>query len=294
MGNRKDDVKVHYTAMIRCVVLLALFALPLATAGSAGAKSRWVETFESRARLVAAKKHKIGGRSVLMAGIQVKLNRGWKTYWRNPGDAGLPPSFDWSGSANLKSARVLWPAPERIADPFGSSIGYHNEIVFPVAVEPKEQGRPIDLKLGLGFAVCKDICAPAAAKLTLRLEPAGAAGAAHDALVSQYLKQVPVPLKPGLAGPSITAVEIKLSPPKPHITVDAAFPGDAKEGDLFVDGPEGVFVPMTRRGRETPDGQVRFMVDLAKGDDPQKLKGKTLTFTLVSPRGNREMTRAVD
>jgi DsbC/DsbD-like thiol-disulfide interchange protein len=280
--------------MIKYVLFLALFALPLVSAGSATAKSGWTETFQSRARLVAAKKHEIGGKITLTAGIQLELNKGWKTYWRNPGDAGLPPSFDWSGSGNLKSAQVLWPAPERIADPFGSTIGYHNEVVFPVAVEPKEQGRPVDLKLELSFAVCKDICAPASAKLALRLEPAGSESAAHDTLVSKYLKRVPVRLQPGLGGPTITAVEIKLSPPEPHIAVDAAFPGGAKGGDLFVDAPEGVFVPMTRRGRETPDGKVHFTVDLAKGDDPQKLKGKTLTFTLVSPQGNREAIRAVD
>lgn len=287
-------MKVNHPAVIACAALAAWLALLFGAVGGARAEAGWVEAFQSRARLVPAKSRVVGGKNVLTAGIQLKLAKGWKTYWRHPGDSGLPPAFDWSGSANLKSARVLWPAPERIADPFGSSIGYHGEVVFPVAVEPVERSKPVALKLRLDFAVCKDICAPATAKLALRLEPGGSSEATYDALVSQSLARVPVPLKPGLAGPSIAAVEIELSPPKPHITIDAVFPGGAKQGDLFAEGPEGIFVPMTRRGRETSDGKVRFAIDLAKGDDPQKLKGKTLTFTLVSPRGNREVKRAVD
>jgi DsbC/DsbD-like thiol-disulfide interchange protein len=287
-------VKLNHPATIACAALAAWLVLSLSASGGARAGADWVEAFQSRVRLVPAKSRKLDGENVLMAGIQLKLTKGWKTYWRHPGDSGLPPAFYWTGSSNLKSARVLWPAPERIADPFGSSIGYHGEIVFPVAVEPVDRGKPVILKLGMEFAVCKDICAPATAKLALRLGPSGSSGATYDGLVSQALARVPVATKPGMAGPSITALEIELSPPKPHITIDAAFPGGAKGGDLFAEGPEGVFVPMTRRGRETPDGRVRFTVDLAKGDDPQQLKGKMLTFTLVSPRGNREVIRAVD
>jgi DsbC/DsbD-like thiol-disulfide interchange protein len=258
------------------------------------ASDGWTDTFESRARLVAAKERDYDGKSVWLAGVQLELSKGWKTYWRNPGDAGLPPGFDFSGSENLKSARVLWPAPERMADPAGISIGYHDGVVFPVLVEPLDRSRPVRLKVNFSFAVCKDICAPAEANLALPLDGSGAPGRTDDRLVSTFLSQVPVPLKPGLAGPSLATVDIVLTGPKPHITIDATFPEKTGRNDLFVEAPEGLFIPLAERVNDLPDGGVRYTVDLTKGDDPAELKGKTLTLTLVSPHGNREATRKVN
>ena len=203
----------------------------------------------------------------------------------------MPPSFAWKGSRNLKSARVLWPAPKRFADPFGSSIGYADEVIFPVAVEAADTGKPVKLAVGFNFAVCKDICAPASAKLTLDMR---AARSPHDAAVEKYLATVPVKFTPGQKGPSVAKVDIEIGSAKPHITVDAVFPGDAAKSDLFIEAPDAIYIPLTRRVADGPGGRVRFAVDLTKGDDPKTLKGKTLTLTLISPGGNRETTLLVD
>ena len=276
-----------FAPIAACVVL----AFPEVPAWAGQMETPWQKTFRSSVRLVAATKRVIDGKDVLLAGIQVKLDKGWKTYWRNPGDAGLPPSFEWKGSRNLKTARVLWPAPMRFADPFGSSIGYEKEIIFPVAVEAAEPGKPVKLAVGFNFAVCKDICAPASAELTLDVQKARSP---HDAVMEKYLAEVPVKVKPGLNGPSVAKVDIEIGSAKPHITVDAVFPGDAAKGDLFIEAPDAIYIPLTKRVADGPDGRVRFAVDLTKGDDPKVLKGKTLTLTLVSPAGNRETTLLVD
>ena len=62
--------------------------------------------------------------------------QGWKTYWRMPGDAGIPPQFDWSGSQNVKSVEVLWPAPQRFIDSGGETVGYKDRVVFPLRIVP--------------------------------------------------------------------------------------------------------------------------------------------------------------
>src|SRR5215218_4800098 len=74
--------------------------------------SRWAEGFHSRARLVS------GGavRDVMWAGVEITLDPGFKTYWREPGESGLPPRFDWAGSTNAKAVELSWPAPMRIED----------------------------------------------------------------------------------------------------------------------------------------------------------------------------------
>src|SRR5436309_312013 len=74
-----------------------------------------------------------------IAGVELQLPEGWKTYWRTPGDAGgVPPTFDWSKSDNLASVKVLYPAPKRFSDRAGDTVGYKGTVVFPVEVIPKD------------------------------------------------------------------------------------------------------------------------------------------------------------
>ena len=83
----------------------------------------------------------------------------------------MPPSFDWSKSANLESAQVLYPAPKRFTDKSGDTIGYKGTVVFPVRLKPKDAGKPIDVRLAFDYGVCKDICIPAQAELALSIAP---------------------------------------------------------------------------------------------------------------------------
>lgn len=93
-----------------------------------------------------------------MAGLVVDLKPGWKTYWRSPGEAGLPPTFDWSHSRNLASAELRWPRPQ-FFDSFGMrTLGYTGRVVFPVRLVPKDPSRPMAVHLDLALGVCHDLC----------------------------------------------------------------------------------------------------------------------------------------
>src|ERR687891_1737067 len=81
--------------------------------------SPWDEGLQSAARLIAARAAGTGGGLLYRSGVEIRLNPGWKTYWRYPGDSGAPPTFDFSKSENVKSATVLFPAPLRFADGAG-------------------------------------------------------------------------------------------------------------------------------------------------------------------------------
>src|SRR4029077_19572234 len=129
----------------------------------------WVMGAQMDTRLLADH----GVNAPVRAGVEIKLKAGWKTYWRYPGDAGVPPRFDWSGSENVAAVEVKWPAPERFVDESGAkSIGYYGDIVFPLVVRPADPARPVRLKLKLDFAVCDKLCVPADAELLLPM-PAG-------------------------------------------------------------------------------------------------------------------------
>lgn len=101
-----------------------------------------------------------------MTALRLELEPGWKTYWRSPGDAGVPPRFDWQGSQNLGTARVLWPRPEVIDSGGERTLGYHDRLVLPIEITPADPGQPIEPRVVVDFGLCLDICVPAQVVLT--------------------------------------------------------------------------------------------------------------------------------
>lgn len=257
----------------------ALFALPV-DGGAAGLSSDWAEGHNSRVRLIAGKG---------LAGVELQMPKGWKTYWRNPGDAGgVPPSFDWSKSENLASAEVLYPAPERFTDRIGDTVGYKGTVVFPVRLEAKDPAKPIGLRLALDYGVCKDICIPAEAALTLDIT--------SDAppipqQLAAALGRVPRPAsekKP--SDPALTHVVLNLTGERPHIVLETKFPGGGVHADAFVEAPSGSYVPLPKMTADDGAGNVTFEVDLSSDVDVEDLNGQSLIVTLVSDEGQSEAT----
>lgn len=109
-----------------------------------------------------------------MAGISLTLAAKWKTYWRSPGDAGIPPAFDWGGSENLASVRVHWPSPSVFHTNGMRSVGYHQAVVLPIEVVPVDPALPVRLRARIDMGVCKDICMPATVELGGELTAPGA------------------------------------------------------------------------------------------------------------------------
>ena len=207
------------------IVLRLVSAALIGLAGVPGAvlaegASRWTEGFHSRARLIA-------GASTgpeRWVGVEIVLDRGFKTYWREPGDSGLPPRFDWSGSTNAKTLEVRWPAPSRTEDGGGVTHTYAQRVVFPVRVTAADPGQPVSLQLDLDYGVCKEICIPAQAALDLTVGPGGGP---HREGIEEALARVPRPQPLGAAGPlSITAVE-RIPGEKPSYRVSVRSPDGA-------------------------------------------------------------------
>jgi DsbC/DsbD-like thiol-disulfide interchange protein len=124
-----------------------------------------------------------------MIGLHLQLAPGWKTYWRAPGEAGLPPVFDWVGSRDVTGIRVHWPRPVVFHTNGMQSIGYHETLLLPIELEGGTKGEPMHLALTVDLGVCKDICVPARIELQADLPANGAS----DPLVLQSLADQPRP-----------------------------------------------------------------------------------------------------
>jgi DsbC/DsbD-like thiol-disulfide interchange protein len=268
--------------------LLGCVAAGGALAAVEGA-SPWVGSTDSKVRLISGTVD-VDGAPALVAGVQLRMDPGWKSYWRNPGDSGVPPSFDWTGSKNLKYAEVLYPAPHRFADANGTAIGYEDEVVFPVKLTPERDGEPIELKLAFAYGLCKDLCIPNDVSLGLSL-PAQA-GKGDALLLESFLARVPKQARAGVL-PEVSGVDAKLDGEAPKLIVNAVFPADAKATDLLIDGGD-VFVPVPKPLGPLVDGKQSFVVAFSSPSEAAALKGKTLALTLISDRGSTDASWKVE
>lgn len=247
-----------------------------------GAASEWVEGHSSRARILNG-----GGN---LAGVELQLPEGWKTYWRYPGEAGgVAPSFDWSKSTNLESAQVLYPAPKRFTNKSGDTIGYKGNVLFPVRLKPKDASKPIDVNLVFDYGVCKDICIPAQAELTLNVVP-DAGGAASDVFADAIARVPAPPEERRETDPVLKRTVVELSGAKPRVLLETQFPGGTEHADAFVEAPDGLYVPLPKKVADNGKGALTFEIDLSKDADIAALKGKQLTATIVSDKGQSEAT----
>lgn len=95
-----------------------------------------------------------------MAGLQLRLAPGWKTYWRAPGDGGIPPRFGWQGSQNLEGVALHWPVPEVFDQNAMRSIGYSGSVVIPLELSMTDADAPAVMRGQVQIGVCEEICVP--------------------------------------------------------------------------------------------------------------------------------------
>jgi DsbC/DsbD-like thiol-disulfide interchange protein len=212
---------------------LALF-VPLAAWAGEPFASDWAPSIKSRARLIAD--------GAGQAGFQVELSPGAITYWRDPGEAGVPPAFDFSGSVNLAHAEVDFPAPKRIAEPDGGeAFGYERGVVFPVRVAAADPSRPVTLALKANYAVCEKICLPARATLSLALPRGVSTPFADEIAAARAL--IPKPADSAALGLDLTAMDAR----NWRLCLPAS-PGAPR--DLFVEPPNGWWLVAKAEARE--------------------------------------------
>jgi len=241
-----------------------MFARPLIAfvllAGASGAAraadpyaSEWADAGKAQARLLA------GGPGA--AAFEIRLAPGAITYWRNPGDAGAPPNFDFSGSTNLASAEPQFPAPERIVESDGSeAYGYRSDVVFAIVVQAVDPSKPVTLALKAGYAVCEKICLPARANLTISLPDR--VSTPYAAAIGEAKAATPRPVAWGSLGAELAAVDAS-----DWRLCLASEPGPTR--DLFLEPPTGWW--LSSKAEPASGGRDCFSVTLHEKPEQAKL-----------------------
>jgi DsbC/DsbD-like thiol-disulfide interchange protein len=251
-----------------------LLVSSLAIEACAQDASPWQRDGHSAVRLLA------GSRSgaVLLGGIAFQLQPGWKTYWRTPGDSGVPPRFDFSRSENIEAVTVLWPAPMKFDDGAGgSSLGYHDQVVLPLRIVAKNTDKPVMLRAAVNYAVCDKLCVPVEADVELAFT---SVASTEDSALFAALDTVPKPANVGDPNP-LTIRDVKREG-KSAVLVDVVAPSEAGNISLFVEGPTPDWaLPVPKLLKDSPPGVKRFSFELDGLPPGANPDGAALKLTLA-------------
>jgi DsbC/DsbD-like thiol-disulfide interchange protein len=270
--------------------VLALTTMLLVSAYPASLRaedaSPWQRDGHSAVRLLAGSRSS----SVLLGGIAFQLQPGWKTYWRTPGDSGVPPRFDFSKSENIDAVTVLWPAPQKFDDGAGGhSIGYHDSVVLPLRIVAKSADKPVILRAEINYAVCEKLCIPVESNVELGFNNVAST---EDGTLFAALDTVPKPANIG--DPNALTVRDVKRDGATRVLVDVVAP-DTREVNLFVEGPTPDWaLPIPVPDAHSPPGVRRFVFELDGLPPGAKPDGAALKLTLVGPGKSYEFNTNLD
>jgi DsbC/DsbD-like thiol-disulfide interchange protein len=225
------------------------------------------------------------------AGLAIDLPEGWKTYWRTPGDAGIPPSLDSAGSTGLGPIAVRFPAPERFDEAGLTALGYTRSVVLPIETRLADPATPGRLVLTVMIGLCHDICIPFETRVEATIAPGAAGDAAAAAAIAAAAARVPRPAE-AASGPRVLTVRPTAGPNGPRLVAEIATAAEAPDRDVFVEGPSGDWsLPQPERvGAAGPRETWAFDLDGApRGAD---LAAVDLRFTIrVGDRAVEQVVR---
>ncbi|WP_367715489.1 protein-disulfide reductase DsbD domain-containing protein [Nitratireductor sp. GISD-1A_MAKvit] len=249
-------------------IILSLLAL-MAPFPAFSASSQWAKSEGGAVRLVTTGLPDKHGR--LRGALEIRLEPGWKTYWRNPGPAGIPPQLDLSRSPGIEAVEVEFPPPRRIRDGDIQWAGYTQSVSLPVTFtfENAETVTLIDADVFLG--ICKTICIPFQASFLI--DPGAGASNAADALVVQRAFD----RLPGPANDELGLVGIRRE--QSRLVLTATLPEGARNPVLFLDHQRSHLLAtpqLTGRG----GAHATFAVEIS-GRADGKLETTQLLYTLT-------------
>ena len=246
--------------------------------------SDWSEGPNVRARLVAATH---GADSEPNAALELELAPGWKTYWRSPGDAGIPPAFDFAGSTNLKGVTVGYPPPERVDDGYAVTNIYAGRILLPLTIEPLEAGKPVALAIKVDLGVCEEVCIPVTLEAAVSLVPGSEDQEAAD-LLAAAVRALPDPPLAGIF--DITGLRrAGGDDDDPVFEFRVTLPDPART-EVFIEGPADWYPDVPKPVAD--DGNtVIYRVSFDRLGAKTPIAKADLRFTVVS--GDRAMEATV-
>ncbi|MEM8630425.1 MAG: protein-disulfide reductase DsbD domain-containing protein [Pseudomonadota bacterium] len=210
-----------------------------------------------------------------MTGFLITMRPGWKTYWRTPGDAGIPPRFDWRGSENLKGVALHWPRPDVFFDYGMRTVGFKDQLLLPVELAPRGEG-PIRVAGTLEVGVCEDVCVPVQLDYNRLVEPGGA----KDPAILAALRDRPVSGQSAGVTRAICSVAPISDGLRVTAQIDLPLQGSTEYAIMELTDPS---VWVSEAALERSSGTVTVVADMVPADaQPFALARSDVTVTVLT------------
>ncbi|MGL5115383.1 MAG: protein-disulfide reductase DsbD domain-containing protein [Beijerinckiaceae bacterium] len=257
---------------------------------AAAAESAWSQAIHAALRLIAS--GPVAPGEPALAAIAIKMDEGFKTYWRHPGDSGVPPMFDFAGSRNLAGISVLFPAPQRFADGAGGqSIGYMDrEVLLPVAFRIVDPTKPASLKLKADYAICSNICVPVKGEAEIALP---LSSSRHAPAILAARSAVPRPVALAASGER-ALLALGRGGGGEQFHIDVRWPAGEPAPELFIEAEDPWFLEVKSFARLENPGYGRFTVTVLERSKAPDCLDVGLTLTLVGNNAAIETQTRLD
>ena len=265
---------------LRLAALAAAVAAVFAgtTSLANAASSDWAESEGGRMRLTALPPDTDG---VIRAVLDVDLLPGWKTYWRNPGEAGIPPKVDFAGSINVDGFHLFFPPPERIDDGYFTFAGYTEPVAFPITIKQQKPDGGSRLNANVFIGICSKICVPFQAELFVDIKPETAPNDYERFIVDEAFGELPEP-----ASGDFNAGNPSMEDGGTGFRFDVTAPSSPEAAKMFVSGPAGWYFSVPEPVDSGKSG--RFRVSIVASPEGAVLSGTSFKLLVVSGRRSME------
>ncbi|KSV95780.1 protein-disulfide reductase DsbD domain-containing protein [Sinorhizobium sp. GL28] len=262
--------------------LIAAFFL---TVAAQAATSDWVTSPGGMIRLVAAQPRQDG---TIPATLEVKLNAGWKTYWREPGASGIPPQVTIDPASGVVLEKVGFPVPKAFDDGVVRYVGYDKSVAFPLTLKRVQGTGDVNIRASVFLGICEDICIPVQGELTLALKQGDFDNPLDSARIDDAVAALPEAPSKDFA---VTASRYDAEKTELHLSVH--LPDGADHPELFLAGPSGVSFGKPEISTEGETGLSAAVPVRLSGKD-RELKGKPIVVTIRTKGRSMETTLAFD
>jgi DsbC/DsbD-like thiol-disulfide interchange protein len=235
----------------------------------------WKDNYNSSTRLI------IGNYNLdkkLIVGLELSIEKGSYSYWRNPGDSGISPIIDFQNSTNIEAYNIKYPIPELILQPFGSSNGYRDSVIFPIILEPKSIKKPLHINIIFDYGICDTVCVPVSNKLSYKIDNLMSLSEQKSLLIDQALEQVPkynyisenkvlnARLTTGTEGNLYLKIELNAS----------------KNASLFIEENEKLYLSSINPPEKLVNGNLGFYYEVHSDQLIEDIIGQVLSLVIVT------------
>ncbi|WP_041413877.1 protein-disulfide reductase DsbD domain-containing protein [Sinorhizobium fredii] len=271
--------------MAQCLAKASLLVAIFLPSQSQAVTSDWLTSPGGTIRLVASQPKPDGS---IPAILEIKLEPGWKTYWRDPGASGIPPQITLDPTGGVALEGIRFPAPKTFGEGAGRYVGYDSSVAFPLVLKRASDDKDLAVRASVFLGVCEDICIPVQGTLDLALKSGDFDNPLDAARIEKAVAALPEP-----PSDDFRITKAAFDEDAGIIHLDLRLPREAGKPEIFLAGPAGFSFGTPVIGH-LAGAERRVDIPVKPAGKDRAIAGKPIALTVRAGDRSMETTLAFD